>query len=304
MRTTLILGLAFSACGTTLVSPDSGEPQETEDAGTIIDAGVELDDAGVVTVVVDAGTPTPRCTVTPDAVTCPALITNLTAGLASREVYWQTPVTPPPANGYPVVVMYQGSFFGPSTTWGTVSKDTLFGGYQQARLQALLLEKGFVVIAPSAAAGLAWQTNTGAPWDFTTDSKIISALFDAMSRGDFGHLDSTRWYATGISSGGYMTSRMALSYAGRFRALAIESASWATCAGALCILPPSLPSDHPPTLFLHGRLDLTVPLFTAQNYFDKLRDEGFTTELVIDDDASHEWLSVAPERVTAWFENH
>jgi poly(3-hydroxybutyrate) depolymerase len=268
------------------------------------DGGLTADpDSGVANQPPDAGVP-PRCTVTPDAVTCSARTTTLTAGTASREVFWQTPATTPPPAGYPVVVVYQGSFFGPSSTWGTVASDLPFAGYQQARLQAVLLERGFTVIAPSAAAGLAWQTNSGLPWDLTTDQPIIDALLDGIARGDFGPADGSRLYATGISSGGYMTSRMALSYAGRFRALAIHSASWATCAGAACLLPATLPADHPPTLFLHGRNDLTVPLFTAETYFERLDRDGFSTELVVDDDASHEWLSVAPERITAWFEGH
>lgn len=284
--------IGVSGCGAVVVAPpDAG-------ADAVIDAGVEVFDAGVV----DAGVP--RCTVTEQAVTCAANITNLTAGTASRDVYWQTPSSPAPSAGYPVVVMYQGSFFGPSTTWGAVSNSTPFGGYEQARLQAVLLAHGFTVVAPSAAVGLAWQTNTGVPWNLTTDQPFIDALFEGIARGDFGPVDSARWYATGISSGGYMTSRMALSYPGTFRALAIASASWATCAGAVCLVPSTLPANHPPTLFLHGRRDLTVPLFTAENYFERLQTQGFVTEIEIDDDASHEWLRVAPEQVTAWFEGH
>lgn len=271
-----VIALALSGCGTSLVT--EGQPS--------IDGGA------------------PACTVTPDAVTCTAVISHLTVGTANRDVYWQTPVTPPPANGYPVVVLFQGSFLGPSTTWGTVSKDMAFGGYQQARLQAMLLAQGYVVIAPSAASGVAWQTNTGGPWDLTADSAVMTALFEAMARGDFTALDASRWYATGISSGGYMTSRMALSYAGKFRALAIESASWATCAGSLCAMPATLPADHPPTLFLHGRKDTIVPLSTAEDYFHKLQAGGFTAELEIDDNAGHEWLAVSPERITTWFESH
>ncbi len=282
------VGVEADAGGLPSSVPDSGAPNETSDSG------VPTTDAGVA----------PRCTVTPDAVTCTPRITTLTAGTATRDVYWQTPTSAPPSAGHPVVILYQGSFFGPSSTWGTVTSDILFAGYHQARLQALLLEHGFTVIAPSAAIGLAWQTNSGLPWDATTDQPFIDALFASITRGDFGPADASRWYATGISSGGYMTSRMALSYAGRFRALAIHSGSWATCAGAACLLPATLPADHPPTLFLHGRRDLTVPLFTAEAYADRLRNDGFTSELIIDDDASHEWLSVAPERITGWFEGH
>ena len=211
----ILVTFVLSGCGTSLVT--DGQP--SSDGGA------------------------PACTVTPDAVTCTPVISHLTVGTANRDVYWQTPTRPAPPSGYPVVVLFQGSFLGPSTTWGTVSKDMAFGGYQQARLQAMLLAQGYVVIAPSAASGVAWQTNTGGPWDLTADSAVMTALFEAMARGDFTALDASRWYATGISSGGYMTSRMALSYAGKFHALAIESASWATCAGSWCALPATLPAD-------------------------------------------------------------
>jgi poly(3-hydroxybutyrate) depolymerase len=247
----------------------------------------------------DAGVAAP-CTVTDSEVTCAPRISVV----LGRDVYWREPSSAPPASGHPVVIVYQGSFFAPSSTWGVVPVGLAFGGYQQARLQALLLEHGFTVIAPAAAAGVAWQTNNGLPWGATTDKAFIDALIAGISRGDFGPIDDARRYATGISSGGYMTSRMALSYAGTFRALAIASGSWATCAGPLCVLPDMLPSDHPPTRFLHGRADMTVPLSTAEPYVQKLKDQGLEADLIIDDAVGHAWLPVAPEKIVEWFEAH
>ena len=115
--------------------------------------------------------------------------------------------------------------------------------------------------------------------------------------------DTTRLYATGISSGGYMTSRMAVSYEGMFRALAIQSASYATCAGPLCV-GPSLPEDHPPTLFLHGTLDATVPQYTMELYYDDLLELGVPTRKVVDPVAGHEWIDSAPAEVLRWFQDH
>src|SRR5262249_52034297 len=122
--------------------------------------------------------------------------------------------------------------------------------------------------------------------------------------GTFGPIDMSRLYATGISSGGYMTSRMAVSYAGMFKALAVQSGSYATCAGLLCAIPDRLPSDHPPTLFLHGRVDLIVPLLTMQMYADRLTAEGHPVKVVIDDSAGHRTLARAPNEILAWFEAH
>lgn len=101
-----------------------------------------------------------------------------------------------------------------------------------------------------------------------------------------------------------MTSRMAVSYAGRFRALAIESGSYASCLGPLCVVPSVLPADHPPTLFLHGGADTTVPIATAQDYYRKLQAQGIEAKFVEAPAASHQWLDTAPEDVTNWFLAH
>jgi len=111
-------------------------------------------------------------------------------------------------------------------------------------------------------------------------------------------------HATGISSGGYMTSRMAISYTEYFKSLVIESASYCTCGGALCLIPSELPDDHPPVLFLHGELDITVPVFTMRWYYDKLVDMGIETQAVVDLLATHQWISEAPDLVYRWFDKY
>lgn len=259
------------------------------DAGLVVDAGHVDTDAGL-----------PRCTFADSKVNCPPLITPL----LGRDVYWQSPSSPAPAAGFPAVIVYQGSFSAPSSTWGEVPSSAPYGGFQQARLQALLLERGFTVIAPPAIGGLAWQTNSGLAWDSTNDKPFIDGLLEAMRTGTFGPVDLTHLYATGISSGGYMTSRMAVSYPGVFRALAIHSGSYATCAGVACVVPATMPALHPPTRFLHGRADLTVPLYTAEAYQQALVAQGFEADLIIDDAAGHEWLSSSPERILEWFQGH
>ena len=101
-----------------------------------------------------------------------------------------------------------------------------------------------------------------------------------------------------------MTSRMALSYGGKFRALAVVSASWATCGGSLCSIPSALPADHPPTLFLHGEKDDIVPVSTMRLYADALTAQSITNRVVTDADAGHAWLDVAPVEVLGWFATH
>ncbi|MFT3923250.1 MAG: prolyl oligopeptidase family serine peptidase [Myxococcales bacterium] len=222
----------------------------------------------------------------------------------SRDVYWAKPSGAPPAAGWPAVLLYQGTGFGPSVTWNVdLPVDISFGGYYQVALVAALLDAGFLVIQPPAN-GPAWNTNGVGNYDTSPDSAFIPQLLSEMADGTFGSIDMTRLYATGISSGGYMTSRMAVSYPGRFRALAIESGSYATCLGPICNIPNKLPLDHPPTLFLHGDQDAIVPIGTAKAYYKKLQDQGFETKFDEDPQASHQWLSVAPKDVVQWFTTH
>ena len=300
------------ACGSSGDAAPTTHAGETSDGATDAaspDTGLSEDGAASTapdsssSSATDAAVPS-RCQVTKASVSCTHVVTRLVAGTAARDVYWQTPATPPPPGGYPVVVLYQGSLASPSLTWGVLTPSAAFGGFHQGRLQAMLLDSGFTVIAPEAAAGVAWQTNSAIPYELSTDKDVIDALLAAIEGGKFGPANKTRLYATGISSGGYMTSRMAVSYQGRFRALAIQSASYATCLGAVCVVPSTLPAGHPPTLFLHGALDTTVPLWTAEQYHAKLVASGFETSKIVDPTAGHEWLEVSPARITEWFMTH
>ena len=99
-----------------------------------------------------------------------------------------------------------------------------------------------------------------------------------------------------------MTSRMAVSYPGKFRALAVASASYATCSTACTI--PALPSNHPPTLFLHGQLDPIVPIATMLDYRDRLNAMGTEVRTVIDPTGGHAWLPSGPQEVSSWFASH
>lgn len=99
-----------------------------------------------------------------------------------------------------------------------------------------------------------------------------------------------------------MTSWMAVSYRGRFRALAVHSASYATCS-AVCLVP-ALPGDHPPTLFLHGSLDPIVTVPVMEQYRHGLVRDGHEVKTVLNPTAGHEWLTQGPQAITDWFNAH
>ena len=310
MTRALIFSLACAiGCGGSDEEQTAADVVDASGETAVLDGGDDVSDTAGDTSAdavaeTDSATSS-RCTITETTVACTHTVTPLKASPAiTRDVYWQTPLTARPAKGYPAVIVYQGSFAGPALTWATLSKSTPFGGFYQGVLHARLLDNGFTVIAPTAAAGVAWQTNNGAPWESTSDHTFINQLLVEIEKGTYGPVDLTRLYATGISSGGYMTSRMAVSYAGRFRALAVNAGSYATCAGSICNIPDKLPADHPPTLFLHGEKDATVPIATMRPYPEKLTAQGVAAASVIDPSAGHEWLSVSPERITDWFLKH
>lgn len=244
------------------------------------------------------------CTQAEDEVDCPFSTVTFWKGLSGREVHVQVPLGEPPPDGWPTVLYFQGSLNSAQDAWHGVSGEA-FGGLHEARLLATLLESGFAVVAPEAGwdGHTWWATNvwpTSFWWESGDDHELMTAIFSAIEAGDLGPLDADRLYATGISSGGYMTSRMALSYPGTMRALAIQSASWATCGGALCVIG-AIPGDHPPTLLLHGEDDAIVPIGTMLDYADALEDAGIEHEVVREPGAGHAWSADAPDRVTEWF---
>ena len=196
------------------------------------------------------------------------------------------------------------------------SRDTLswpasplepFGAYYQTQVVQGLLDNGFAVLTPEThLAGLTfWDTNNPLVPDYyqSNDHALMLTIFDRLADGTFGAVNPARLFATGISSGGYMTSRMAVSYPGRFKALAIQSASYATCAGPLCSIGP-IPTDHPPTLFLHGNLDPVVPVGTMWAYAGALNAAGRPTLVVVDPLSLHRWIPQAPGEVVNWFRTY
>jgi len=253
---------------------------------------------------VDASLPTPLCEVDARRIACVRRTSVLDVDGVERAVHFQWPSTEPPAEGFPTVLLFQGSASPAGLAW-VGERRGAFGAYFQADVIRALLAAGFAVITPEASFGGAgaWNTNV-APysfaWESSPDHALMLALFDAIERGELGELDPDALYATGLSSGGYMSSRVAVTYEGRFRRIAIASGSYATCAGSFCAVP-TLDAAHPPTLFLHGGLDLVVPPSTMRLYADELERRGVEHEVVVDPAVDHAWIPASAERMVAFF---
>lgn len=233
------------------------------------------------------------------------LVSDDPARLVHRTVHWAEPSGEPPPDGWPTVVAFQGSGF-PAELYFTADPNIPFGGEHQGATVRALLEAGFAVLAPEAQGNgyQYWDTNLvhrAWNWEATADHALMLELLARVDEGKLGAFDPQRLFAMGVSSGGYMTSRMAVSYPGRFSALAIAAASYATCGGAYCVVPDELPADHPPTLFLHGHLDVTVPERTMRLYADALEEDGVEVSVRVHDGTGHGWTPEAPEAVPAFF---
>lgn len=252
------------------------------------------------------------CTVGYGSLDCHAVSTTISVGGLDREVLWKTPVGTPPPGGWPVVLAFHGTndpadkFF---DYWYWSAVDNAFGGYYETKTVQGLLDAGFAVLAPKArvrAGGIYWDTNV-APyaydWASAPDGAFMEQLFEEIDAGTFGPLDTDRQYAMGLSSGGYMASRLAVAYPDQMQAIALQSASYATCISALCSVTASdLPDDHAPTLLMAGYWDTIVPLTTISAYADALDDDGTPVELHVVGSASHQWTSSSPGWVLAWFQ--
>ncbi|MCV2503153.1 MAG: prolyl oligopeptidase family serine peptidase [Neisseriaceae bacterium] len=231
--------------------------------------------------------------------------TNPLNQIEKRDVVYQLPKGTAPKGGWPVVFIYQGTgYFAPSFS---SQSDAPFANYHRTELITNLLDNGYAVIAPSARFHKIWETSmalTPELYEKTNDYYFLKTLFEKVASGDFGPINPQVQFATGISSGGYNTSRMAISFPGQFKALAIQSGSYATCFGPACIVPKQLPKNHPPTLLLHGGKDIIVPEPTAQAYYRQLKKSGITTEIYVEPSAGHQWLSSSPERIVNWFNQY
>lgn len=238
-----------------------------------------------------------------ERIKCPHIETTLFKGtINQREVLWALPKKLPPLRGFPVVILSQGSWFPIEFERPAYLP---FGAIHEVGLIQKLLDSGYAVIAPRATLNLGWITNLPRrEYEKTADYKVLNEVINRIKTLRFGPLNRNRIYATGISSGGYNTSRLTITFPNTFKAIAIQSGSYATCLGILCNLPDELPTNHAPTLFVHGKKDIAVPLFTAQKYHELLVDHGIESEIYVDQELGHGWSKDSPRVIVDWFNRH
>ncbi|HUQ40294.1 MAG TPA: hypothetical protein VM030_09075 [Acidimicrobiales bacterium] len=240
-----------------------------------------------------------------------------------RTVRWQVPDGTPPAGGWPVAFYFAGTQ--PTDTSSAFSRNygEAYGVEYEPQILHELLDdpsgtgKRYAVLVadPPATGGWvqAWHTNTVFPYSASCDNQFFPDFFGEIKSGSYGpasQYNMNRRYAYGISSGGFNSSRMAVTFnsgtgnANTWKALGIVAASYATCAYT-CSSVPTLPTNHPPTKFWHGTNDGTVLISGMRNYYDKLVQGGFTTAKV-EHTLGHQFTShdLGTTGIKNWFDRY
>jgi hypothetical protein len=235
-----------------------------------------------------------------------------------RHVRWQVPEGTPPSGGWPTAFYYQGTTPTGTDSFKAKTTDSFGMIYLPQTIHELLdnpagTGRKYAVFAPEPpASGVFlqfWHTNSVVPYEVSCDYSFLPNFFGQITGGNYGsasQYNMNQRYAYGISSGGYNTSRMAVSFNGSnvWKALAVISASYATCSGPICIVP-TLPSNHPPTKFYHGTADIIVPISTMRLYYNQLVAQGKQT-VKVEHSLGHQLTAddLGTGGVKAWFDAH
>ena len=139
---------------------------------------------------------------------------------------------------------------------------------------------------------------------------MLIDLWSQLSRGLHGYkFNLNKIHAAGLSSGGFMTSRMGFSYPGMFSSLSINAGSYYDCDGIcdkyLDEFEKKLIDLHPPTQILQGSTDPVVLPSANVDYDRELnRRDWIPNRRILRDRVGHRWLDESPELILDWINSH
>ena len=236
-----------------------------------------------------------------------------------RWVGYQVPIGTAPKEGWPFVILFHGWGLMNSEWCWYAQKKWNYGLYYKSETIKNLLDNGFGVITPDSSSKLTyWDTNEKEyansdikKWDSSADHLIVDQLLSYCSKGSFGSCNVKDVHAIGFSSGGYMTSRVAINYGiSKFQSVSLMAGSFYYCYGSDCSddiansVPSSVWDNHPPTLFLHGTKDSLVPADTSKLYYKYIKGKGIETKRLTTNGKDHQWTANAPSEILSWVQKH
>lgn len=227
------------------------------------------------------------------------------------KVYLVLPRGKSPEKGWPVVVLLHGR----GQTAGAWFGEGLLSRGDQKLFPPLALKSGMVVIAPEAREPFGKGIRQ---WDFfhrnlqnSPDLTFFRDLFQWMEKNTKITFDISRVHGVGISSGGFMASRLALAFPDKWASLIVIAAGNADSFPQI----PSFPLDskalgseistqHPPTLIIHGAGDRIVPFVYGERYFQDLKQAGIKTEMLVIPEGGHQWPTQFHENMIKWLSSN
>lgn len=181
-----------------------------------------------------------------------------------RIFYYAEPLLPPPAGGYPVIMLFHGGD-GYAADWieiqGLPNGMTVIG-----------LARRYFIIAPESGVsdeGSGTVTDVKKRWNTAVNSGDIPYILDILAwipRSGY-PVNMGRIFLAGISSGGAMVSRMAQTTPWLFARLAIVASmnpSYSPYWESTVIVS----AEHPSTAFIHGTADWAVPIERMREYYN------------------------------------
>jgi len=229
--------------------------------------------------------------------------------LNGRIILYESPKTLPSEDGFPVLFVLHGAsqypfaWFFPLNPWS----------YQQSLFVEKALESGFFVIAPSSGRPMrpgphAWSSFI-ADTNESEDLQLFQSLFNWLEEKN-SMLDLDNVYCAGFSSGGFMTSRLAKTFPTYFSGVLIHSGTDADSISFTetgpqfdCESPQNYPTNHPPTLIVHGEKDALVPYECGFHLYTELKRNNITVSLLTDPNNGHIWLSSFSDEMISWFQS-
>jgi len=227
---------------------------------------------------------------------------TLTVDGRERQFYYKKPSGSGP---FPVIIVLHGRAQD-ADVWLNSSK-------AQGQFVSYALSEGYAIIAPDSVEPICPGVKQ---WDYTrTTDSVDLPFFDKIFEwiDDNSQLNSNRIYVAGISSGGFMTSRLALYFPTKIKAVAIHSAGNADkvsfdseCNTNFDESIPTVSSDHPPTLLIHGENDNIVPYLMGQKYYQGLQNAGIEANMLSQTTCTicHRWFSEYDDDILDWFNKH
>lgn len=184
--------------------------------------------------------------------------------------------------------------------------DVMFDGQSnQSSFTNEALRRGFLVIAPDSIEPICEGVKQ---WDHTNQS-IDFPFFENIFSWTTNAWGAEKIYVVGMSSGGFMTERLALTYPQMIDAVVIHSGGSPengpinkneTCKLDFNTNALSIPTTHPPTYILHGDSDRLVDYEIGLNLYTNLIKSGIETEMYTKKWGRHLWFSDHNVAILEW----